>query len=101
MALYQLQSATYSLDKLTAVYTDSDCLLLIGDGVYQLHSTAAFKSVYVRQKDLEQRGINTALEHIILVSDEEWVNLTLTHQPVRSEERRVGKECRSWGEQCK
>lgn len=85
MALYMLLSNHYSLDKLQAVFTADDNLLLLGDGVYQLPLLSAYKELYVRKSDIEQRGLNaTDFDNLKCINDSQWVELTLNHGPVVS-----------------
>ena len=85
MALYMLLSENTSLEKLAAVFSEGDGLLLLADGVYLLPFLAHYKTVYVRSKDLQQRGISIdGFKNAVSLSDEQWVELTLSQQPVVS-----------------
>lgn len=85
MALYMLLSNNYPLEDLVAVFESDDCLLILGDGVYQLPFLTHFKQVYLRNKDLQQRGLSADdYKNIRIINDEEWVSLTLKHQPIVS-----------------
>lgn len=85
MALYMLLSENTSLEKLAAVFSEGDGLLLLADGVYQLPFLVSYETVYVRSKDLQQRGISIdGFKNAVSLSDEQWVELTLSQQPVVS-----------------
>lgn len=85
MTLYMLLSNNYPLENLRTVFEPDDCLLVLGDGVYQLPFLSDFKQIYLRNKDMQQRGINPdTLNNIACISDEEWVALTLKHKPIVS-----------------
>lgn len=85
MALYMLLSHSYPLSQLQSKLAASDCLMLAGDGVYQLPLLSNHAELYVRAADIEQRGLNPAdYKNATCINDNQWVELTLKHQPVVS-----------------
>ncbi len=85
MTLYMLLSDSYSLEKLQVVFSTNDSLLLVGDGVYQLPLLASFEQIYVRNKDLLQRGLSADnYRNVRCINDEQWLELTLKHKPIVS-----------------
>ncbi len=84
MALHILMSpAPHWPAQLQPILSADDVLLLAGDGVYLLPFFHHLARVYVRERDLEQRGISL-LPSAQALNDTDWVNLTLAHQPVLS-----------------
>lgn len=83
MTLHILLSGSAQLPaQVLPLLADGDAVLLLGDGVYLQPHFAALSNLYLRQHDLQQRGIQASIGQTI--NDEEWVALTLTHQPVVS-----------------
>jgi len=83
MTLHVLLSAAAHLPaQVSGLIREDDAVLLLGDGVYLQAHFRSQAQLYLRQQDLQQRGIQASTGQTI--SDEEWVALTLTHQPVVS-----------------
>ncbi len=83
MTLHVLLSAAAHLPaQVSGLIREDDAVLLLGDGVYLQAHFSSQAQLYLRQQDLQQRGIQASTGQTI--SDEEWVALTLTHQPVVS-----------------
>ena len=84
MTLHMLMSsAPHWPEHLAPLLGPGDALLLVGDGVYLLPFFSQQANLFVRQRDLEQRGLSLSLPATSL-DDAEWVTLTLSHQPVVS-----------------
>lgn len=82
MRLFQLHQAT--LPPLLALATPDDMLLLRRDAVYLLLSQHSWPcQVHVLRQDLQQRGV-ACPESVSILSDEEWVELTLQASQVIS-----------------
>lgn len=60
-----------------------DSILLIGDAVHLANQFLDLPNILVRQTDVGLRGINPPTS-VRSISDDEWVTLTLNHQPVIS-----------------
>ena len=85
MALYMLLTDNYPLEDLRTAFEADDCLLVLAHGVYQLPFLTNFKQIYLRNKDLQQRGLSTDnYNNTYIIDDEEWVSLTLKHKPIVS-----------------
>lgn len=83
MTMHILLSDSVQLPpQILPLLADGDAVLLLGDGVYLQAHFSSQTQLYLRQQDLQQRGIHASTGQTI--SDEEWVALTLTHQPVVS-----------------
>ncbi|QQD24131.1 hypothetical protein GJQ55_06410 [Venatoribacter cucullus] len=83
MTMHILLSGSVQLPpQILPLLADGDAVLLLGDGVYLQAHFRSRAQLYLRQQDLQQRGIQASTGQTI--SDEEWVALTLTHQPVVS-----------------
>lgn len=84
MALHILMSqAPHWPERLQAILNMDDVLLLAGDAVYLQPLFRYHTRVYVREHDVELRGISL-LPPAKALSDDDWVSLTLAHQPVLS-----------------
>lgn len=82
MRLFQLHQAT--LPPLLALATPDDMLLLRRDAVYLLLSHKSWPcQVSVLRQDIQQRGI-ACPEAVAVLSDDEWVELTLQASQVIS-----------------
>ena len=83
MALHILSSRHSStVETMQKSIQENDTLLLLGDALYLLPTLTLTAPPYVRIKDMEQRGLTFSSQDICLITDAQWVALTLKHQPI-------------------
>ncbi len=63
--------------ELQAQVQGGDKVLLLGDALYSMTTFAAWHEVYVREKELTERGLTQAHARIQRIDDAMWVDLTL------------------------
>ncbi|MEN9465094.1 MAG: DsrH like protein [Pseudomonadota bacterium] len=54
-----------------------DKILLLGDALYSMTTIAAWHEIYVRDKELIERGLTQTYARIQRIDDTKWVELTL------------------------
>lgn len=77
-----LSGAAHLPQQVLPLLTTDDAVLLLGDAAYLQQHFNGVSNLYLRQQDLQQRGVIAGNGQTI--NDEEWVALTLAHQPVVS-----------------
>lgn len=69
------------LNNMQSFLQTNDLVILLADAVYLAASLSLTNPLYARSKDIAQRGLTPAA-NLTLITDEQWVELTLSHQPV-------------------
>lgn len=79
MTLHMLSSTNSDkIDAMRAVICPEDKLLLLADAIYKAPQLAKLATLYVREKDLRQRGLALKLIEVRTIDDKQWVELTLS-----------------------
>lgn len=74
--------STTSKDKIATLQkllASNDEVVLLGDAVYLTHELNLNCAVYIREKDCQQRGLQTLVNSDQVINDLEWVDLTNKH----------------------
>lgn len=73
-----------TLERISELKSNDDGILLLGDGCFLANNSYQPRQFMMRQKDADIRGINPELSTLRLISEEEWVAMTLTFDKTMS-----------------